>query len=489
MWEKHSLECEEEIFAIITKFMKDKNATDAFFEEGSKKPKKKNDAWKYLITIAMVIVLTAISLVLSLLSAGNGDIGEGAKTIWDAFLAADVAWLVLVFAIMAVSFVVEGLILLVFCRLYTRKYHLYQGILNSLIGAYYSAVTPGASGGQVMQVYTLKKQGVEVSSAASIMVMWFILYQSNLILFDFVAIGVEWSKVLSLSSFEFSWGGFSITLLPLIIIGFALNLGVLATLTLMSYSHRFHNFMLHHVINIGAKLHLVKDPEKSRESLRVQVENFKMELRRLQSNIPVTILLSILFQINFFLRYSIPYFSAISLNAVGSSFSWGTMFDTCFLSAFHQMVTGVFPLPGGAGVSELFFNSIFRDIFQATMNGEAVIRSAEANMNAAQIIWRLATFHLVVLISGFVAAFYRSRGEDEKEFVGYANRQTFVTLQLETYEIRKASADTLYETRQLSKKQIRAGLKNFNSDEPLPRKKKTSSTKKKKSTNSEKDKR
>lgn len=488
MWEKHSLECEREIFAIITKFMKDKNAADAFFEEGSQKPKKKNDAWKYLITIAMVIVLTAISLVFSLISAGNGNIAEGAKTIWDAFLASDVAWLVLVFAIMAVSFVIEGLILLVFCRLYTRKYHLYQGVLNSLIGAYYSAVTPGASGGQVMQVYTLKKQGVEVSSAASIMVMWFILYQSNLILFDFVAIGVEWNKILSLSSFEFSWGSFSITLLPLIIIGFALNLGVLATLTLMSYSHRFHNFMLHHVINIGAKLHLVKDPEKSRESLRVQVENFKMELRRLQSNIPVTILLSILFQINFFLRYSIPYFSAISLNAVGSSFSWGTMFDTCFLSAFHQMVTGVFPLPGGAGVSELFFNSIFRDIFQATMNGEAVIRSAEANMNAAQIIWRLATFHVVVLISGFVAAFYRSRGEDEKEFVGYANRQTFVTLQLETYEIRKASADTLYETRQLSKKQIRAGLKNFNSDEPLPRKKKVSSTKKKKSTNSEGDK-
>lgn len=467
--------------------MKDKNAEDAFFEEGSHKEKKKNDAWKYLVTISVVLVLTAISLVLSLFNAGNGDIAFGAKTIWDAFMAADIVWLLLVFGIVAVAFAIEGLIILIFCRLYTRKYHWYQGLLNSLIGAYYSAVTPGASGGQVMQVYTLKKQGVEVSSAASIMVMWFILYQSNLILFDVVAIGVEWNKIFSLSFFEFSWGGFSITLLPLIIIGFGLNLGVLAILTLMSYSHRFHNFILHHVINIGAKIHLVKDPEKSRESLRVQVENFKMELRRLQSNIPVTILLSVLFQINFFLRYSIPYFSAISLDAVGSSFSWTTMFDACFLSAFHQMVTGVFPLPGGAGVSELFFNSIFRDIFMPTMDGETVIRTVEANMNAAQIIWRLATFHIVVLISGFVAAFYRSRGEDRNEFIGYANRQTFVTLQLETYEIRKASADTLYETRQLSKKQIRAGLKNFNSDEPLARKKKTPS-KKKNTVTSKKDK-
>ncbi len=441
-------------------------------DEGIKPKKKGNGAWKYLLTVGVVLILTGISLVLSLWNAGNGDIGEGSKIIWSAICVASIKWLLLIFAIVILAFCIDGLILLVFCRLYTRKYKWHQGFFNSLIGAFYSAVTPGASGGQVMQVYVLKKQGVEVSSAASIMVMWFILYQTNLIAFDFLAIGVEWNRVMSLSSFEFSWGDFRLTLLPLIIIGFGLNLGTLVILGLMSYSHRFHNFMLHHVINLGAKLHLVKNPDKSRESLRVQVENFKMELRRLQSNIPVTILLSIFFQLNFFLRYSIPYFSAISLDAVQGSFDIVNMFHTCFLSAFHQMVTGVFPLPGGAGVSELFFNSIFHDIFCPTVSstGEAV-RSFEANMNAAQIIWRFATFHAVVFISGFVAAFYRSRGGDKESF-GYVNRQTFINLQFETYEIRKASADTLYETRQLSKKRIRAGLKNFESDKPLEKKKK-----------------
>ncbi len=452
--------------------MQEEKQNNALIEEGNKPQKKNNGAWKYLVTVGVVLLLTGISLILSLWSAGDGDIAKGAYVIWDAIRCSSWKWLLLIFTIVIGAFCVDGLIVFVFCRLYTRKYHWHQGFLNSLIGSFYSAVTPGASGGQVMQVYVLKKQGVEVSSAASIMVMWFILYQSNLILFDFLAIGIEWNKIMSLSSFEFGWGDIHLTLLPLIIIGFALNLGTLAILALMSYSHRFHNFMLHHVINLGAKLHLVKNPEKSRESLRVQVENFKMELRRLQSNIPVTILLSILFQLNFFLRYSIPYFSAASLDAIGGQFNWADMFDTCFLSAFHQMVTGVFPLPGGAGVSELFFNSIFREIFSATTENGTLLRSVEANMNAAQIIWRFATFHAVVLVSGFVAAFYRSRGED-REYYGYVNRETFVTLQLQTYEIRKASADTLYETRQLSKKQIRAGLRNYESDDPLPRKRTT----------------
>lgn len=457
--------------------------------------KKKNDRWKYLITISIVLVLTAASLIFSLFSSGNGDIAAGGKIILDALAASDWRWLLLVFGIVIAAYAIDGLIILVFARLYTRKYHWHQGFLNGLIGAYYSAVTPGASGGQVMQVYVLKKQGVEVSSAASIMVMWFILYQSNLILFDLLAIGMEWSKIFALSSFEFTFMGFHITILPLIIIGFAINLGTLLLLTMMSYSHRFHNFILHHVINLGYKLRIVKDPEKSRESLRVQVENFKLELRRLQSNIPVTLLLSVFFQACLFLRFSIPYFSAVSLNATGGDFSWSSMFDTCFLSAFHQMVTGVFPLPGGAGVSEIFFNSIFRDLFKATVdsNGE-IIRSFETNMNATQILWRIATFHSVVLVSGFIAAFYRSRGgEDKKDEIGYANRQTFLTLQLQTYEIRKASADTLYETRQLSKKQIREGLRNFESDEtemPLKRKKKTTSSTKtdKKKTKSSKEK-
>ena len=37
----------------------------------------------------------------------------------------------------------------------------------------------------------------------------------------------------------------------------------------------------------------------------------------------------------------------------------------------------------------------------------------------------------------------------------YASRQTFVDLQLQTYDQRKLSSETLYETRQLSRKSIR----------------------------------
>ncbi len=314
-----------------------------------------------------------------------------------------------------------------------------------------------------MQVYTLKKQGIEVSNAASIMVMWFIIYQMALISFDVLAIIFEWNAIVSIGSFKIpnfnllGWDG-TISLFPLIVIGFGLNLSIILILFLMSYSHHFHNFIMHYIVGFLGKIRILKNPDKTRENLRVQVENFKIELKRLQSNIPVTIFIYLCLMLVLILRFSIPYFAGLALGAFGPNEGFDIMmfFDCSFRSAFHQMVTGLMPLPGSAGVSELFFNAMFSDFYvetQQVINGSLVIvRNSSSNMVAAQIIWRVATYHLVLVVSGLVASLYHSR---PREKYTYANRQTFVNLQLDTYEERKRSSDTLFETKQLSRSSIR----------------------------------
>ena len=398
--------------------------------------KKKKSGLKYLFYILIVLIATGVSLVTSLW-------GDNFHQVIDAFRGADWRWFALMLGLMFVSYLLEALILFVFCRLYTRQYHVHQGLATSMIGQFYSDVTPGASGGQAMQVYTLKSQGIQVSNAASIMVMSFILYQTSLIVFDIVALAVEWQTVISINV-NIPELGWSLPMWPLIIVGFLLNISVIFLLLTMSYSHHFHNFILHYVIGFLGKIRILKNPDSVRESLRVQVENFKIELKRLASNIPV-IIVQIIFYLGILLcRYSIPYFSAFTVHATGALFENGfnivNMLHVCFRTSFHQMVTGLIPLPGSAGVSELFYTYLFADLFY----GPGVL-------NSSQIIWRTVTFHIILVISGFVSAFYRSR---PKESIHYANRKTFVTLQLETYDERKRSADTLYETRQLSRKEL-----------------------------------
>lgn len=428
-------------------------------EEVQAEPKKKKTSLgtkvRLSVCCTIVTVFTVVSLILSFVSAGKGDIVEGGKVFWVALKTADWQWLLGLVGMVVLSVLLDGLVVFIFGRLYTKKYHYFQAVGNSMAGSFYSALTPGASGGQIMQSYIMKRQGIKISNAASIFVMYFILYQVNLIIFDIASIIVEWGRVVKFASFEFHIGDVSLTILPLIIIGFVVNLAVLGGLFLLSYSHRFHNFVMNNIVNIGHKMRLVRNPDGLRESLRIQVENFKVELRRLQSNVPVAILISIIMQLTLYVRFAFPYFAATAFQATGD-FSIKTLTDTCFLSAFHQMVTGLFPIPGGAGVAELFYGMVYQSVIGATVGplGE-IIRDQHANLAATQILWRAITYHGLVIVTGLVAIGCQVRPSKEYDKANYKN---FITMQHETYEIRKLEADQLYETRQLNRQAIKDKL-------------------------------
>ncbi len=437
------------------------------FEISKESPKKdSHKTLKYVIYILVVLIATGISLALSL--TGTSKVGDvehsNFSLIVQAFAEADWVYLMAMLGIVVISYIIDGFIIFIFCRLYTRRYKIHQGIATSLVGQFYSDVTPGASGGQVMQVYTMKSQGIIVSNAASIAVMWFILYQTALLIFDVVAFIVQRDAILGIEAIRI--GGFELPMIPLIIVGFLLNLSVIFLLFTMSFWHGFHNFIINHVIGFLGKIRIVKKPEQTKENLRVQVENFKIELRRLSANIPVVILVLILFLLLLFCRFCAPYFAGMSLNAwegyctaetgcVKTPFSFQKMMEASFLGAFHQMVTGLLPLPGSAGVSELFYTLLFHNYF-TTYNG-AVLPAEKlgAVLGSTQILWRTATFHLPLLVSGVTAALYRSR---PKEPIHYANRKTFIALTMSTMTERKASAETMYETRQMSRKQLQNKL-------------------------------
>lgn len=432
--------------------------------------KKKHPKLKFLIYFLIILLATGLALFFSLYQDFDGVVSAIGK--------ADFKYLLIIFGIVAVSYCIDGFIIFVFSRLYTRKYKYHQGLATSMIGSFYSAITPGASGGQVMQTYTMKKQGIDTSNGASIMIMGFIVYQCALIALGIISLFFSAGELISaIGSFNIKFGSTTISIpaIPLTIAGFLLNLFVILGLFMMSYSHKFHNFIMHYGINIGAKLRLIKNPEEKRESLRIQVENFKIELRRLFSNIPVLLLVFVCYSLILILRFSIPFFAGLALNGYGYRMNMdGTLITeivkingvdvvqpvmtvggnniqsfwrSVFLSSYHQMTTGLIPLPGSAGVSEYFFNLMFGNYY-----------TSPQIVNAAQIIWRFSTFHVVLLISGIVSATYHSSPKNE---IHHANRKTFVTMQYETYETRKASAETMYETASLSRKEIQDRLKSF----------------------------
>lgn len=464
----------EELIAKVAEYEKEQANPDV--------EKKKKSRLKYFLNISLVLVITAAAIILT--------IWGKAETIFNNLMGADWRWLLTVFGMCIAGVMLRSLILFCFARLYTRDYHFHQAVAVDHIGTFYNAVTPGASGGQVMEAYTFKKQGIPISSAVSMLAMYSIMFQIVLILYGILSFIIKYDFIKEIGSFDFtlfdSWN-FSIPIWPLTIIGFLLNLGVILIVLLMGYWKGFHNFVMGPVISLGAKLHIVKDPDKSRESLRIQVENFKVELRRMFSNIPFTILIFILFFVYMTVRFSIPYFVG---QALGNESLKANFWDAVFLSNYHQMVTGCIPIPGSAGASEIFFKKLFlannatatNSFFycsydwksvsveaeriylevQTVPNWEAAYELAKSNIqqrnsdtlaSTALLLWRSVTFIFPLLIAGFVTAFYRSSPKKEAE-MRVPDRQTFVDLQNETYEERSAELETILETNRLSREAI-----------------------------------
>ncbi len=393
---------------------------------GRHRPKRVNR--KYLINIAIVLLITILVLYFNL--------RDNLTAVMEAMVHVDYRFILLATGLVLLTFLLDGFILFILARLYTTRFTIGKGLGNALIGIFYNNVTPGHSGGQFAQAYTFKKQGLEISSAASILVMHFLLNQMALVTWGILAVSFKLKDFINIIQ-PITLLGINFPTISLAIIGFSLNFIVIVGIIFLAYSKWIHNFVINGLVGLLGKMKIIKHPEVTKSNLHLQIENFRIELRRLQSNIRVTIFLYILFMFRYFVIYSLPMVIAKSLPTITIS---GTLWDGIFMTSYLYVITNLAPLPGSAGVSELFFSHLFQTIF-----------GSYAATLAPQLIWRTTTFYLTLIVSGFASAFYRSAPQEDNF---RSDRRTFVELQKSTYAIRKLSSDTMWETSQLSRKDM-----------------------------------
>ncbi len=413
-------------------------------EEEAKERKKKKIT--YICYLLFILVVTGVVLAVSLTQ------GNTAEEVFELFQNMNFTYFGVLCGAIIFTFLLNSFILWLFVKLYSKRYRYHRALANKAIGTFYDGITPGASGGQVAQIYTFKKQGITVSNAASVMVMMYIVYQSCLIVMGIISVSTHAKDFLNLQTINIIINGqqIPIPIVLFIILGFGLNLLVIALLVFMSTSSRFQSFITGKVINFGAKLHLIKKPDETRLNVNTQVENFRIEFRRLQSNIPFTILVSFLTFLALAIVDSYPFICGLALNGFKEFNSANEVIHNIFLSIvytnFHQMITGLIPLPGSSGISEYVFFILFNNFFNAE-NFES-----SGGTNAVMLLWRFMTFHIPFFVTGVVSATYRTRGPNKDEFIS-ADKKTYYTIQMETFDERKASSDRAYQTNVVEKQE------------------------------------
>ena len=400
------------------------------------KPRKKlSKTAKYIINISIVLIITIAVVIFSV----AGDFNQIMSSMSKAFTSGkSIGWFVGSIVLMVVSFAVDALVIFAFARLYTNHNTFGQATAAQSYKFFYDGIDPIQSAGKVMQANVLKKQGMPLASAASIMVMAFILNSVSLLAFETLSFGIMFKDIMDSSSNVVLFNQ-EISMLWPTILGFVVDISLIVFPLLFAYSKFFKNLVVKIIIPFLGKIKIIKEPQVTGEKAIVMIETFKIEMKRLFSNIPFSILIFFLYALSMLIKGMIPYFVAQSLQAVAPG---STITDFVFLSTFHQMIASALPLPGGSGGAEIFFTSLFRSHFE----------NYETTIPAATILWRSITFTLPLIITGFIAAFYKSPSSiDLRDKSIY---HTIASIQIATYEERKRSSDVIFETTELNRQAI-----------------------------------
>ena len=272
---------------------------------------------------------------------------------------------------MIVFFLCEAINLRRNLRALGENVKLLNTLKYSIIGFFFSSITPAATGGQPMQIYFMHKDGIKVANSSLSLVV---------ILFAFQIVTIL-SALISLVFFHtfMTW-----QLVILFIIGIFINSCALFVLTAGIFSKRLSTWIVNFTVKIMKKLRIRKIEEKE-NSLKEVLRHYHSSAKFIRNNKLILIKQFITTCIQELMFYSIPFFV---YKAFGLSNR--TYIEICAHQAIVYATVSGMPLPGAVGISEGTFVEIFKNFF-----GENLVKSA-------MLLNRLIGFYFYVIISFIV---------------------------------------------------------------------------------------
>ena len=330
---------------------------------------KKKSQLKSVFSIVLLIIIAGLVLYFSL--------RDNYVEILNGIMNANKLWLLLaIFLIMGYWFF-KALIFYRFTRKFKADYSFKKAFRLQLLTNFFNAVTPFSSGGQPFQVYTLKKQGVELTASTNIIIQNFIVYQIALVSLGIISIGAN-------AYFHFFED--IQTLNYLVTIGFIMNTLIIIGLFLIAFNRRFNSFIVTKVIKFLAKTKIVKNEEKTLENWTVYINNFHEGAKILIANKKFFASAILAAFIALVCQYLIP---VVILYSTGNYTSFNGFMS--IVACSYVMLIGSFvPIPGGTGGLEYGFIQFYGNFI-----GGSTLR-------VIMILWRAVTYYFGLILGAIV---------------------------------------------------------------------------------------
>lgn len=282
------------------------------------------------------------------------------------------------FALLGVvgCWLLEGFVLNLLCMHVCPEWSLGRSFSVGMIGLLYSALTPFSTGGQPMQIYSMRKMGMDTGKAGSAIAMKTLTYQVVMVAYSLVMVAMK------LRFFQTNVSNFSFVT----IIGLISNSVFIALVALFMISQKSTDKLVISSIWFLHKIKLCKHPEQRYEKIHNQLLIFHDATKLMGKSVKLYAVVIILTVFQITINSLIPYFIYRSFNLDSASIT--TMIAA---QVFVAMVSAFVPLPGASGGAEVSFYGFFGMFFQS-----AIL--------PAMLLWRIITYYANILF-GAIAAY------------------------------------------------------------------------------------
>ena len=291
----------------------------------------------------------------------------GVKDVVNVLPQINFIWIVVAIGLVLLYWVSDALILHHITTYVYGKMNFLISLRVGILGLYYGALTPFATGGQPMQVMYMKRDKIPVGTGTCIVCIKFFLYELALCTFYIVAMATNGTHFYN----DYN-GVFWFTTL-----GFIINFVGLSFILLVLVKTELARRMVNWIIRLLGRIKILKHAEKTVRNVSITIDDYVEAAKYIGKNKFKIFLSYLLSMINFIFLFSIPYLICVAFGHTNAPYV-----ELVTLMSFLYLAVAFMPTPGAAGASEggfyLFFSNYFSNIF------------------LPMVIWRFLTYYLVL---------------------------------------------------------------------------------------------
>lgn len=320
---------------------------------------------KYGLNILFILLITGFALYF--IFRDNDP-----ATIWKQVRSAKGSYVLVGVALMVIFVCSESCIMRYLFGGLKAKMTIGKCLLLSNIGFFFSAITPGASGGQPLQIFYMMKCGVDSLVSTLVAMVITVVYKFTLVIlcvaFFILAPDVTQNAINEVPI--------------LFIIGCVMQIGFMVFLLICIYQPKIAAFIVRLAVKLGGKIRLVKKPDELLGKAMDSVRQYEQAAKYIREHIHVLFV-----SLGITIIQRLAYFSVTFMVAKALSIdcSW---VEVVAIQIVISLSVDALPLPGATGVTEGVFI-----ILQAMMLGQE-------NVATCLLLNRGITYYALALVTG-----------------------------------------------------------------------------------------